>query len=1129
MFSITRQGRGAVTVTTALATAALVAGLTGSTSFADTGATTSGPSATDHLSDSVPSAAAGLRWVTLITGDRVGVNARGRAVSVDRAKGREKIPVRSFTDGGRSYVIPADAQELIGRGTLDRRLFDVTGLSSAESRRAYRKGLKVIVAYEGSAGPAARKGVRADTAVERSLPSLNADAVTVPERDPGALWAALTRTADARATRTAVPGIERIWLDGVRTADLDKSTGQIGAPKAWEAGYDGKGVTIAVLDTGVDANHPDLKGQVIGAKNFSASSGTADRRGHGTHVAATAAGTGAKNGGTYRGVAPGAKILNGKVLSDRGGGTESSVLAGIEWAVAQGADVINMSLGGRDEPGLDPLESQINKVSEEKGVLFAVSAGNQGPGARTVGSPGSADAALTVGAVDDADKIADFSSIGPRTGDGGIKPDVTAPGVDITAASAPGSTIAREVGEKPAGYVTVSGTSMAAPHAAGAAALLKQRNPDWNGERIKAVLAASAKDGGYTVFQQGTGRIAVDRALEQTVVSDQNTLSFGLQQWPHADDQKITKEITYRNLGDRDVTLDLAVKGLNPKGKAAPGGFFALGADQVTVPAGGTATVPLTVDTTLGGSVNGLYTATVTASGDGGTVRTTAAVDREVESYDLTFNYLGRDGKPSKDFGSFLFQTSGGRGFFDEVSGRSTATLRLPKGDYFLESSRSTETGDDGYDRLINPRLALTKNTTLTVDSRTTKPVTLSIPDTRAKLTAAGGETSADNGERPISFGYFLGDLDGFRVAQLGPKRPTGVTLKETFSGQWERGAAAQYNAIAGGRVDRLATGFAKKFAKGDFAEVTVDMGASAKNKRGSSSVMSPLELSLAASRHTYALPGSRTHYLATTDRTKVNAWSVGAWQRGAKGEWEIQHTSPVRDFRKGGKHRVTLGTAVHSPLSYGESGAFPHQSTGVFRQKNTLGADMALFSDGRGNDVDSPHTSAKTTLHRGTTLIGENKDPLAGTEVFTVGPEEAVYTLATSVKRSPKVSVVGTRIDGSWTFRSKKPTTDEMSRTALSTVRFGAEVALDGTAPAGRKVTFPVTVQGPASGKGLKSLTVSVSYDGGKTWKKVTVTKGKITIKNPAKGKSLALRGEVTDRQGGKASVTVYDAYLGK
>ncbi|WP_217146868.1 S8 family serine peptidase, partial [Streptomyces sp. AC627_RSS907] len=194
----------------------------------------------------------------------------------------------------------------------------------------------------------------------------------------------------------------------------------------------------------------------------------------------------------YRGVASGAKILDGKILNDEGFGDDSGIVAGLEWAAAEKADVVNLSLGGTDQPGLDPLETAVNKLSAEKGVLFAIAAGNGGElGSSTVSSPGSADAALTVGAVDKADKLANFSSRGPRVGDGAVKPDVTAPGVDIGAAAAPGSDIAGEGAPVADGYVAISGTSMSTPHAAGAAAILAQQHPDWSGERIKATLVAS--------------------------------------------------------------------------------------------------------------------------------------------------------------------------------------------------------------------------------------------------------------------------------------------------------------------------------------------------------------------------------------------------------------------------------------------------------------------------------------------------------------------------------------------------------------------------------------------------------------------------------------------------------------
>lgn len=108
---------------------------------------------------------------------------------------------------------------------------------------------------------------------------------------------------------------------------------------------------------------------------------------------------------------------------------------------------------------------------------------------------------------------------------------------------------------------------MATPHVAGAAAILKQQHPTWKATELKAALIASAKGGDYTVFQQGSGRIQVDKALSQSVIADPVSLTFGVAQWPHTDDQPLTRKIGYRNLGSSDVTLDLSVSVLDPTGK----------------------------------------------------------------------------------------------------------------------------------------------------------------------------------------------------------------------------------------------------------------------------------------------------------------------------------------------------------------------------------------------------------------------------------------------------------------------------------------------------------------------------------------------------------------------------------
>ncbi|MGW7707859.1 S8 family peptidase [Streptomyces sp. NPDC054771] len=1066
--------------------------------------------------------------LTLITGDRVTVDAKGRFVAFRAAKGREHIPVQRQIRDGHTLLVPADAHRLISSGKLDRRLFDITELSRAENRRAQKSGLKLIVSYRGAQAVTAKAEVRnaGSTRVDRTLNSLNAQSVTTPQRDAQDIWQALTAKAAHSAQRTTAAGIDRVWLDGVRRASLDKSVPQIGTPAAWKAGYTGKGVKIAVLDTGVDATHPDLQGRILDAKNFTASPDTKDRVGHGTHVSSIAAGSGAKSGGKFKGVAPDAKLLEGKVLDDDGFGDDSGILAGMEWAVAQGADIINLSLGGSDTPEVDPLEAAVNKLSADQGVLFAIAAGNEGDMAGTVDSPGSADAALTVGAVDDKDQLADFSSRGPRIGDGAIKPDVTAPGVDITAAAAPGSAIDQEVGQNPPGYLTISGTSMATPHVAGAAALLKQQHPEWKYAELKGALTASTKPGAYTPFEQGSGRIAVDRAITQTVVADPVSVSFGVQQWPHTDDTPVTQKVTYRNLGTADVTLDLAVTATNPKGKPAPAGFFGLGATKVTVPAGGTAEVPLTVNTKLGGTTDGTYSAYVVATGGGQSVRTAAAVEREIESYDLTVKTIGRDGKPAEFADSDLFGLTGKANgeWFNPTSTAGTAKIRVPAGGYVLNTGVTVDPEDyaKGTDWLAQPKLDVTKNLTVTLDARKAKPVNITVPATGTTSLLAAPDLERTTQDGGYSYGWILDTYKNFRTAHFGPKVTDG-SLSQHWIGSWSKGASTRYDIVAGGPVTQAATGFERKYTAGQLAKVGVSLGSPAKGKTGefAASGMLPDSDGGWSAWSLHKIPGNVTSYVSTADKVK---WSFDFAQDGGVDSdgypvTDASYSLAPQSFKAGTSYTKKVNTAVFGPAVTSEYG--------ILRDGNNIVGMLPLVADGQGNLGGSAYSSATTVLYRNGKKLAQNEDPLLGDTPFAVPSAAADYRLTTSARRSTKLSPVSTRIDASWTFRSQR--TSGPAMLPVSTVRFTPNVTIDSKVTAGRTASVPVTVQGAAAGKNLKSLTVYVSYDAGKTWKKSTVKAGKISVKNPAKGKSISYRANVTDKKGNKSSVSIYNAYFGK
>ena len=198
-------------------------------------------------------------------------------------------------------------------------------------------------------------------------------------------------------------------------AILDQATPIIGAPQVWSLGYTGKGVTVAVVDSGIDGTHPDLKGRITDFKDYVGGKTAAyDDFGHGTHCAGIIGGNGAASGGKYKGVAPEVSLIGVKVLGKDGSGSLDNIIAGINYAARSDAKVISLSLGSNQHSqAID--DAVTNAVKAGKAVVCA--AGNSGPGTKTIGCPADTPAALTVGATDKSDVIASFSSRGP-TSDG---------------------------------------------------------------------------------------------------------------------------------------------------------------------------------------------------------------------------------------------------------------------------------------------------------------------------------------------------------------------------------------------------------------------------------------------------------------------------------------------------------------------------------------------------------------------------------------------------------------------------------------------------------------------------------------------------------------------------------------
>ncbi len=224
---------------------------------------------------------AGSVTVTLLTGDRVTVTGTGAEhYAVRPGPGRQHIRFLTHRERDALYVIPQDAQRLVQTGKLDRRLFDVAGLVRYGYHDAARDSLPLIVSYQAGAARRAAAGTMGATGVRviRELPAINGAAVVAEKDEAAAFWTSIAGAGQG-ARADAGGGFDKIWLDGKRQISLDSSVPQIGAPAAHQAGFTGRGVTVAVLDSGVDesASRPGRQGG-RGAKLLRGAGGGRPRR-----------------------------------------------------------------------------------------------------------------------------------------------------------------------------------------------------------------------------------------------------------------------------------------------------------------------------------------------------------------------------------------------------------------------------------------------------------------------------------------------------------------------------------------------------------------------------------------------------------------------------------------------------------------------------------------------------------------------------------------------------------------------------------------------------------------------------------------------------------------------------------
>jgi subtilisin family serine protease len=288
----------------------------------------------------------------------------------------------------------------------------------------------------------------------------------------------------------------------VRDLDESQATWGLQATNVIGSSFSGKGIKVAMLDTGLDFNHPDFAGRVPAnqAQSFVPNVQSAqDGHGHGTHTAGTACGPAAPVTGPRYGIAHDAQLFIAKVLSDDGWGYDSWFLAAIDWAITNGCRIASMSIGGTPDPEEDAKFDIVVARAMEAGLLLIVAAGNESsrPGKISpVDHPASCEHAMAVAAVDSDLEIAFFSNAGDASAPVGGQIDIAGPGVDVYS-SVP----------LPRQYDRMMGTSMATPHVSGIAALHAQADPNLTPQDLWTRLTQTAKRLSLPSSDVGTGLV----------------------------------------------------------------------------------------------------------------------------------------------------------------------------------------------------------------------------------------------------------------------------------------------------------------------------------------------------------------------------------------------------------------------------------------------------------------------------------------------------------------------------------------------------------------------------------------------------------------------------------------------
>jgi subtilisin family serine protease len=1090
------------------------------------GTATAGPGGIAGTDTPRTSADGKTHTVTLLSGDVVTVRSTGDRCPQATIRPAEANGVirQSCGPDGHLHVIPARVASQIG-SVLDPDLFDVTALIADGYDDESTAELPVIVQ---PATASARVAALADV---QTLSSIGAVAGHLPKKNPA--------TAKL-ATNSLLAGAKKVWLDrkvraaalpaSAKPAGLDRNLAQIDAPDAWKAGYTGRGARVAVLDTGADFTHPDLAGRVVDRADFTIDGGDAvDHNGHGTHVASTIAGTGAAAHGQRRGVAPDARLVIGKVLDDHGYGTDSGIIAAMEWAATR-ADVINMSLGGSEaDDGSDPLSLAVDALSKQTGTLFVIAAGNSGA---QISSPGSAASALTVGAVDRDDKLADFSSRGPLVNNHAAKPEVVAPGVDIVAARAAGTNLQTPIDRY---YEAISGTSMAAPHVAGAAALLVQRHPDWTGEKIKAALVgASDPLTGIDPYAIGAGRLNAARALGGPT-TDQPVVNLDTFAYPQSGTSETALSWTGGSTPATRV-LDLDVSIVNHDGQPVPRRAASLSTTRVTLKRGATAGATLRINRAALANRPGFYLATVTArTGRNLVASTPVSFYVEQPSYDLTIRTKPlpglRDGADTW-INLSVSNLTDPLLFYGGAGGTpgDTFTLRVPAGRYsVLGTAIAYYVDSDVQETTLTAAgdLDVRGARSVTLDPAQARPVTATVDGVATKPT----RVEVTNLQTAVNGLSWWHQISGFGVATA--IRSTAIP-KPTI-GSRRTWAAVNLDSPAGtaqpyryNLVHEYATGVP---ADPSFRVTRAEQARLARLDERFHQTDSPQMYTQlvrlgdtpdgvpVAQTYEGPMPPHRTSYLSPEI-----VWA----DQGAYGGLPAME-APHRYLPGSRQSKVWARQPLHSDWYDDPAGAGRSCASAPARTRGNLHLDMVSLTDQhqRADCLQGEAIGVRRTLslHRDGKLVEQRQGPFGD---FSVPQAMADYRVTLDVDTS-LILPISTKVSTSWTFRSAGPDGTGSVPLPLLAVDYALPMDHDNHPVAGTAELAVRQAHGVRAQR-VTSVQVWASTDDGASWAAVRVIGSgdayRFELPKAASGQAVSLRVKAAANGGSGIEQTIIRAY---